>query len=76
MEDWLEDIKFSPNNQFIAVASHDKKVHVFAFKTCDHFWTSTASSSFVSHLDWTADSRFLRTNDGAYELLFYDVEAK
>lgn len=37
--------------------------------------TLAASSAFVSHLDWSADSRLLRTNDGAYELLYYDAQA-
>jgi len=30
-------------------------------------------SSFITHMDWSLDSSILRTNDGSYELLFYDV---
>lgn len=29
------------------------------------------SSSFVTHMDWTMDSKVLQTNDGAGERLFY-----
>merc|ERR1712168_93298 len=29
-------------------------------------------SSFVTHLDWSADSNFLRTNSGDYEMLYWN----
>ena len=32
-------------------------------------------SSYVSHLDWSLDSRLLQSTCGAYELLFWDVAA-
>ena len=30
-------------------------------------------NSYVTHFDFSQDSRFLQSNDGAYELLFGDV---
>lgn len=36
----------------------------------------SASTAFISHVDWSADSNYLRTNDGSYELLYYDVKSK
>jgi len=73
-DEWIEDLKFSPNLQHLAVSSHDNKVHVFSFPKLDLFCTLKGSSSFITHLDWSADSRFIRTNDGSYELLFYAVK--
>ena len=73
MKEWLEDLKFSPDGRYLAVSSHDNNVYVFAFPTMDLHCSLSASTSFVSHLDWSADSRYLRTNDGSYELLYYDV---
>lgn len=32
-----------------------------------------ASTSFITHLDWSLDSQHLRTNDGSYEILYYSV---
>jgi len=32
-------------------------------------------SSYVSHIDWSLDSKLLRSTCGAYELLFWDVAA-
>ena len=69
----LEDIKFSPDGKFIAVACHDNKVYVFAFHHMEQHCILSASNSFISHLDWSADSRYIRTNDGHYEILYYDV---
>ena len=31
------------------------------------------SSSFVTHLDWSKDGRYLQTNDGAGERLVYSM---
>lgn len=31
----------------------------------------TQSSSFITHLDWTLDSKILQTNDGAGDRFFY-----
>jgi len=34
-----------------------------------------SSSSYVTHLDWSLDSSVIRTNDGSYEVLYYDVNS-
>ena len=73
-DEWIEDLKFSPDLQYLAVSSHDNKVYVFSFPNLDLFCTLKGSSSFITHLDWSEDSRFIRTNDGSYELLFYAVK--
>ena len=69
----MDPNQFSPDGRYLAVGSHDKKVYVFAFPTMERHCSLTTSTDFVSHLDWSADSRYLRTNDGSYELLYYDV---
>jgi len=75
MKEWIEDLKFSPAdiNRYLAVSSHDNKVYVFAFPSMNQHCVLSASSSFISHLDWSVDSKYIRTNDGNYEILFYDV---
>ena len=71
MAEWVEDLKFSPDQMFLAVTCHDNHTYVFSFPKVELFATLTGSTSFVSHLDWAADSRFIRTNDGSSELLHY-----
>lgn len=33
------------------------------------------SSSFITHIDWSLDSATLRTIDGSYEILYYNVHS-
>lgn len=79
---WIEDLKFSPDSRYLAVCSHDKRVYVFttgaskkSSLSLELFCTMKGSTSYVSHLDWSADSKSIRTNDGSYELLHYAVSA-
>lgn len=66
---------FSPDNQYLAVGSHDNRVYVY--KTEDWSLQSTCKghSSFIIALDWCADSKLIRTNSGDYELLFWNAES-
>ncbi|XP_064159216.1 echinoderm microtubule-associated protein-like 2, partial [Anguilla rostrata] len=36
-------------------------------------FTSQGHSSFVTHLDWSADSQYIVTNSGDYEILFWEA---
>jgi WD40 repeat protein len=49
---------------------------VYLYNTAD--FTSKAkirkSSSYITHIDFSSDSVFCQTNDGSYELLYYDAE--
>ena len=56
------------------MGSHDNKIYLYAvdkgYKLRAKF---TGHNSFITHLDFSADSQFLQSNCGAYELLFSDV---
>lgn len=71
--EWIEVMAFSPDNQYLAVGSHDNQVYVY--KTADWSLVGTCKghSSYIMALDWCAHSKFIRTNCGAYELLFFEV---
>ena len=73
MKDLIQDIKFSPDQRYIAVGSHDNGIYLFALPKVELHCQFNTSTQFISHLDWSADSRYLRSNDGANELKFYDV---
>ena len=32
-------------------------------------------TSFITHIDWSTDSNYLRSNSGDYELLYWEVPA-
>uniref|UniRef100_A0A3P8UFH2 EMAP like 6 n=1 Tax=Cynoglossus semilaevis TaxID=244447 RepID=A0A3P8UFH2_CYNSE len=72
----IHELKFSPDGSFLAVGSNDGLVDVYAVaQRYKKVGECSRSSSFITHLDWSVDSRFLQTNDGAGERLFYRMPA-
>ena len=70
-------MKFSPDGNFLAVGSNDNYVDIYqvgsGFK-----WEGqcSGSSSFITHLDWSEDSKYIQTNSGASERLFYQIPSE
>lgn len=75
--DSVSDIKYSPDGTLMAVGSHDNDIYLYG--VADEMYTFLGEckghSSYITHLDFSADSNFLRSTCGAYELLFWDVAA-
>ena len=64
--EWISDIKFSPNGELLAAASHDMKVYVY--DCLNQFvvkCTCEGATSFVKHIDFTVDSGALQLATGA-----------
>jgi microtubule-associated protein-like 6 len=72
-KEWVEDLKFSPDGTKLAVGSHDNAVYIFDANTMKQLKVCKSSTSFITHLDWSLDSQSIRTNDGSYEVLYYNV---
>lgn len=75
--EWIETMVFSPCNKYLAVGSHDNFIYVYDVKTYSDSKAKklTGHSSFITSLDWSIDSKWLRSNCGAYELLFFNIES-
>uniref|UniRef100_A0A8C2ZJI8 EMAP like 2 n=1 Tax=Cyclopterus lumpus TaxID=8103 RepID=A0A8C2ZJI8_CYCLU len=75
----ISNIKYSPDGNFLAVASHDNFVYIYAVMESGRKYSRvgkcTGHSSFVTHLDWSADSQQLVTNSGDYEILFWEASS-
>ncbi|XP_034043528.1 echinoderm microtubule-associated protein-like 6 [Thalassophryne amazonica] len=72
----LHELKFSPDGSFLAVGSNDGIVDIYAVgQRYKKVGECSRSTSFITHLDWSTDSHFLQTNDGAGERLFYRMPA-
>jgi WD40 repeat protein len=78
---WISDIKFSPDGASLAVGAHDNSIYLYSvtaaagaepaqFKKRAKF---AKHNSYITHFDFTADSQRVRSNCGAYELLFSDA---
>lgn len=64
---------FSPDGSMLAVGSHDNTIYIY--NTSDWSLKARCSkhSSYIMAFDWSADSTLIRSNCGAYELLFFNA---
>ena len=72
---WIQEIKYSQSGQTLAVGTHGSVVVLL--DVVDGYKPKgllKSSNSFISHLDWSVDGHNIQTNDGAYELLFYNID--
>lgn len=70
----VEEMKYSPNGAFLATGSRDNNIDVYSVTNdYQHYKRLHGHCSFITHLDWSVDSRLLQSTCGAYELIYWDV---
>ncbi len=70
----IDDLKFSPNGQFLAVASHDNFIDIYDTRdNFHHLSRCKGHTSYITHIDWSRDSQILQSNCGAYEIIYWDM---
>lgn len=76
--EWCEVMTYSPNNEFLAVGSHDDSIYIYKINEKGEYslhWAITfVHSSAITGMDWSKDSKYIRAIDQAYAKLFYDVD--
>ena len=73
----IHEMKFSPDGSYLAVGSNDGPVDIYAVaQRYKKIGECNKSLSFITHIDWSLDSKYLQTNDGAGERLFYKMPCK
>lgn len=75
-KEWCEVLEFSPNFSKLAVGSHDNNIYIYDAEN-DYAFVGKCNShhSYIMALDWDEQSKYIRTNSGDYELLFFDIES-
>lgn len=83
-KEWIQDMKYSPDNRKLAVSSHDNRIYVIdiggkhgldQYHAGNKMAVCKGHSSYISHIDFSHDSRFLQSTSGDYELLFWDTHS-
>jgi WD40 repeat protein len=76
-DEWNEVIKYSPCGKYMAVGSHDNAVYIYNVESDYSLHAKfNKHNSFVTSVDWSADSTYIRSVCGAYEKLYYNVPNK
>ncbi|XP_053359579.1 echinoderm microtubule-associated protein-like 3 isoform X2 [Clarias gariepinus] len=73
----LSVMRYSPDGSFLAVGSHDNFIYIYSVTEGGRRYTRcgkcTGHSSFITHLDWSKDGKYIMSNSGDYEILYWDV---
>ena len=71
---WLTDLRYSPNGQLLAVGSDDRSIYILDAST-GYVMRSQLKGHYhsITHLDWSCNARFLRSNGQDLEIKFWDV---
>ena len=73
----IHELKYSPDGQHLVVGSNDNFVDVYSVaQRYKKVGECKGSSSFITHLDWSMDSKYLQTNSGASERLFFKMPSE
>lgn len=73
----IHELKYSPDGAHLAVGSNDNSVDIYGVvQRYKKVGECTGSNSFITHMDWSTDSKFLQTNDGSPKRLFYRMPSK
>mmetsp|Transcript_15837 Transcript_15837/g.19039 ORF Transcript_15837/g.19039 Transcript_15837/m.19039 type:complete len:749 (+) Transcript_15837:42-2288(+) len=72
---WIEAMDYSPCGKFLAVGTHGMTVCICEVeKEYKCAKALKSHNSVITHLDWSADSKHIRSTDKGYELLFFDID--
>merc|ERR1719414_562708 len=59
----------------MAIGSHDNGIYVYRVSENGRKYNKVGKcighTSFVTHIDWSSDSQYLRSNSGDYEILYW-----
>ncbi|KAK9824333.1 hypothetical protein WJX72_009517 [[Myrmecia] bisecta] len=72
----IDELQYSPDGTKLAAGSHDNSIDIFdVARGYQRIARCNGHSSYVTHLDWSADSKVIQSNCGAYELLYFDASS-
>jgi len=70
---WIETMAYSPDGKLLAVGSHDSTIYLLETRAYSCKSKCRGHHSYISGLDFSADSTVLQSISGDYELLFWNA---
>lgn len=52
-KEWIEDLKFSPDGNYLVVGSHDNLLYLYEVPSFTYKKKFGKSSSFITQIDWS-----------------------
>lgn len=73
--EWIECMAFSPDNTMLGVGSHDNLVYIYDVDGGNFSLKCKlrGHSSFIVAFDWCQESKYIRSNCGAHEILYFTL---
>ncbi|RXM95556.1 Echinoderm microtubule-associated protein-like 5 [Acipenser ruthenus] len=70
----IHELKYSPDGAHLAVGSNENSVDIYGVvQRYKKVGECVGSTSFITHMDWSTDSKYLQTNDGNGKRLLYKM---
>uniref|UniRef100_A0A8C8FP86 EMAP like 3 n=1 Tax=Oncorhynchus tshawytscha TaxID=74940 RepID=A0A8C8FP86_ONCTS len=73
----LSVMRYSTDGSFLAVGSHDNFIYIYnvteSGRRYSRYGKCNGHSSFITHLDWSKDGKYIMSNSGDYEILYWDI---
>jgi WD40 repeat protein/Ca2+-binding EF-hand superfamily protein len=71
---WISDVKFSPDHNSLAIASHDNNLYVYDVPNAFELRAvMDKHNSFIHSIDFSKDSQYIQSVCGAYEFIISDA---
>ncbi|XP_060556828.1 echinoderm microtubule-associated protein-like 2 isoform X5 [Ruditapes philippinarum] len=73
-----ECIQYSPDGEMLASGNRDNGIYIYKVeeegRKCHKIGKCSGHSSFVTHIDWSCNGKYLRSNSGDYEVLYWTAK--
>ncbi|XP_066535588.1 echinoderm microtubule-associated protein-like 4 isoform X1 [Hoplias malabaricus] len=73
----LSVMRYTVDGTLLAVGSHDNFIYLYTVsdkgRKYSRYGKCTGHSSYITHLDWSPNNKFIMSNSGDYEILYWDI---